>query len=289
MTRPGDNELFYSPLVRRPIKSSSLCGNGKIFNRILLTLPPEVRGQLMCACHRVELPFGQVIYRAGVALEDAYFVEHGLVCLLKSMTDGRCAEIGMVGDEGLVGAGATFEGGNAIADYVVQVPAVAYCINRSQLRRMVSNHEALRSLLAGYLSLLREQLAQTSACNRLHSLEQRCCHRLLIAHDSASADEFELTHEFLASLLGVQRPSLSMTANRLQKRGLIRCSYGHIAILDRASLEAAACECYRTRRWQIDRFFAAEKSYTELHERLDPNAANRYAFHENYAVKPSGT
>ena len=106
-----------------------------------------------------------------------------------------------------------------------------------------------------YLFLISDRIAEISACNRLHSLEQRCCQWLLVAGDSACSDEFHLTHEFLALLLGVQRSSVSTTAKGLQKRGRIRYSYGHITILDRAALEANACECYRTRRRRIDEAF----------------------------------
>lgn len=140
----------------------------------------------------------------------------------------------------------------ALADYVVQVPVVALRVNRTTLRHEISKQDVLRGLAERYLCLVVTQLAQAVACNRLHSLEQRCCHWLLVAHDNAFADSFSFTHEFLASLLGVQRPSLSTAANRLQKRGLIRYVHGHVTILDRAALEKGSCECYRTIRQQID-------------------------------------
>ena len=250
-----DNELCNWPLVERTIKPHLLWGDGKIFNRILLALPTEIRERLLCACHRVEFPYGHVIYRAGAAVEDAYFVDSGLVSLVKSMADGRSAEIGTVGAEGLVGAGTAFKVDRALTDYVVQVPMATRRISGSVLRREMAKHDALSRALTSFLFLQREQFVQVSACNRLHSLEQRCCHWLLVAHDSALADEFQLTHEFLASLLGVQRPSLSMTANGLQKRGLIRYHYGRMTILDRAALEETACECYRTLCRQIDELF----------------------------------
>jgi CRP-like cAMP-binding protein len=110
----------------------------------------------------------------------------------------------------------------------------------------MANHETLRNLIERYLILLFDKTAQAAACNRLHSLEARCCRWLLVAHDSVLSDEFTFTHESLASLLGVQRPSLSETANKLQRRGLISYSHGRIKILDRSLLEKAACECYGT-------------------------------------------
>ena len=119
----------------------------------------------------------------------------------------------------------------------------------------MAQHAALRHSVMKYLFLISDRIAEISACNRLHSLEQRCCQWLLVAGDSACSDEFHLTHEFLASLLGVQRSSVSTTAKGLQKHGGIRYSHGHITILDRAALEANACECYRTRRRRIDEAF----------------------------------
>jgi CRP-like cAMP-binding protein len=221
-------------------------------NRICLTLPPEDRQQLLRLCHPMQFPSGHVIYRTGDEIEDVYFIDSGLVCLLKRMEDGRSVEIAAVGAEGLVGVLSVVGSGPSVAEYVVQVPVAAHCIGLAVLQREMSTHVALRGRISRFLSLLTSQFAQVSACNRLHSLEQRCSSWLLIARDNVFSDRFQLTHEFMASLLGVQRPSVSMTANGLQKRGLIRYSHGHVAILDRLALESTACECYRVRRRQID-------------------------------------
>ncbi len=238
--------------------SSRICctGKGEISNRILRALPADVCQQVLHKCHHVEFPPGHVIYRAGAAAENAYFVNAGIVSLVKSMGDGRSVEVGAVGRDGLIGVFAASGLDHSLAaDYVVQLPLAALRVNRIVLQRAMSQHDALRSAIMKYLFLLAEQLAQISACNRLHSLEQRCCHWLLIAHDSVSADEFPLTHEFYAALLGVQRPSLSVTAHDLQSRGLICYRHGRITILDRTALEDAACECYGTLRRQIDKLF----------------------------------
>jgi CRP-like cAMP-binding protein len=226
-------------------------------NRIFLALPPEDRQELSRVCHPVQFPSGHVIYRTGEEIQDVYFVDSGLVCLLKRMEDGRSVEIAAVGAEGLVGVLSVVGSGPSVADYVVQVPVAAHSISLAALHREMSARVALRALISRFLSLLTGQFAQVSACNRLHSLEQRCSNWLLIARDNVFSDQFQLTHEFMASLLGVQRPSVSMTANGLQKRGLIHYSHGHVAILDRAALELSACECYRVRRRQIDEMFGS--------------------------------
>ena len=227
----------------------------KIFNRILLALPREVRDEVLRQCDHVELPSGQMIYAGGAPVEYSYFVNTGLVSLVKTMEDGRSVEVAAVGTEGLLGLFAAYGLDRALVDHIVQVPATALRINRGKLQNGMSKHAALRRVMTRYLVLIAEQLAQVSACNRLHSLEQRCCQWLLVAHDNALSDQFQLTHEFLASLLGVQRTSVTTTTSRLQKRGLIRYSHGRISTLDRAALEATACECYRARRNQIDLVF----------------------------------
>ncbi len=206
-------------------------------------------------CHYVELPHGHVIYPAGAPAEQLYFVDSGLVSLIKTMEDGRSVEIGAVGVEGLVGVFAALGIQRPFVDYVIQVPAVALRVNRTTLRNEIARHEALRDLTERYLYLFVEKIAQTAACNRLHSLRQRCCRWLLLAHDNVPSDSFSFTHEFLASLLAVRRPSLSATANELQKQGLIRYVHGHVTVVDRPALEKASCECYRTIRGQIDAMF----------------------------------
>lgn len=206
-------------------------------------------------CQRVEFPSGHMIYPAGAPVEHAYFIESGLVSLVKTMEDGQSVEIGAIGTEGLVGLFAVYGFDRVLADYLVQVPVVAQRVKRATLRDEISKHEMLRGLVERYLFLLVYQIAQVAACNRLHSLEQRFCRWLLTAHDNAFADHFSFTHEFLAALLGVQRPSLSTAANRLQKRGLIRYVHGRVTILDRAAIEAGSCECYRIIRHRIDALF----------------------------------
>lgn len=206
-------------------------------------------------CQYVEFPSGHVIYQAGAPVEHVYFINSGLVSLIKTMKDGRSVETGAMGTEGLAGVFATYGFDRPFVDYVVQVPMVALRISCKTLRTEISKHDILCDLVEKYLCLLIEHITQTAACNRFHSVKQRCCRWLLVAHDNAFSDNFSFTHEFLASLLGVQRPTLSTTANSLQKRGLIHYVHGRITILDRATIEKDSCECYRAIRRQIDALF----------------------------------
>jgi CRP-like cAMP-binding protein len=204
---------------------------------------------------RVDLKQGQVIFRVDAPIVHLHFVEQGLISLVKTMQDGRTVEIGAIGIEGGAGCGALVGMERGILDAMVQVPGTARRIRCDTVRDEIAKSEAARRLVQRYVRFAVGELAQTAACNRLHSLEQRCCRWLLIAHDSAGSDAFPLTHEFLAMMLGVQRAGVSLTAKALQKVGLIRYSRGRVTVVDRPGLEAAACECYGTVRAQFDRLY----------------------------------
>jgi CRP-like cAMP-binding protein len=236
-----------------------------VLNRTLLALPADARERVLRNADHVEFPSKHMIYRAEAAISNIYFIESGLVSLIHTMEDGRCVEIAAVGGEGLIGVLSTIYGSvRSVVDYVVQVPVKAFRIERKTLENELSNYDTSRLVIQKYLFFLAQQVVQTAACNRLHSLQQRCCHRLLVARDTAHSDTFLLTHESLALLLGVQRPSVSIIANRLQKRSLIHYIHGHVTILNRAAIEAASCECYRTIRRRSDELFGAPSEQSRM-------------------------
>ena len=142
---------------------------------------------------------------------------------------------------------------------MVQISGTTFRIKRNKLRDLMDEDPAVREALEKYAHFSVAAFAQTAACNRLHHLDERCCRWLLIAHDSARSDTFQLTHEFLAMMLGVQRAGVSITASALQKAGLIQYRHGQVTITNRAGLEDAACECYRTMSGKFDRLFPAQK------------------------------
>jgi CRP-like cAMP-binding protein len=168
------------------------------------------------------------------------------------MQDGRTVEIGAIGIEGVTGWNTLFGVEQAVLDSVVQIPGSALRINQATLRQQVAEHEALRDLLMRYAQFGIAALSQSAACNRLHSIEERCCRWLLVAHDSARSDTFPLTHEFLATMLGVHRTTVSLIASALQRAGMIRYSRGRLRIIGRAGIEAMACECYSAMRRELD-------------------------------------
>jgi CRP-like cAMP-binding protein len=240
--------------------------NFNVSNRILLALPQPTWERMRSRLGPINFRQGQVLYHAGARIEHLYFINRGLVSLIKTMEDGRSVEIGAVGIEGIAGLGALYGIESALLEWVGQVSGDAFRVDRSWLGSEMARNGVLRELLGRSHVLAVSQFAQTAACNRLHSIRKRCCRWLLIAHDSAQSDEFELTHEFLALMLGVQRAGVSIAANGLQKAGLIRYGRGRVTIMNRARLEKAACECYRTIRVQLDKLFGPSDTSGTHHQ-----------------------
>ena len=198
------------------VRSQELRG---VANRILLSLPPATLNRVRPALDLVDTTRGCVIARVDRPIKYVYFVNRGLVSLVKTMQDGRTVEIGVIGIEGVTNSDALFGVDEAILDTVVQIPGTAFRIRRDALEKMLSEDAMLREMLQRYTRFTVSRLAQTAGCNRLHSLEQRCCRWLLMAHDSALSDTFPLTHELLARMLGVQRAGVSIAAYPYRKLG----------------------------------------------------------------------
>lgn len=230
----------------------------QITNRILRALPAATLERLRPALEPVRMVRGQRLGHVDGPIRYMYFIDRGLVSLVKTMQDGRSVEIEAVGIEGITDPNALFGFDRAILDSVVQVPGTALRIGRDALRDATATDAALRKMMQNYARIAMNQLSQTAACNRLHSLEERFCRWLLIAHDSALADSFPLTHEFLATMLGVQRSSVSIAASFMKKAGLIDYTRGRVAIKNRAGIEEAACECYGVIRKELDALFGAQ-------------------------------
>jgi CRP-like cAMP-binding protein len=235
-------------------------GDIEIANRMLRALPDATVRRLRPALEPVRTVRGQIIDHVDGAVKHLYFVNKGIVSLIKTMKDGRTVEIGAVGIEGVTDPNALFGViDTALLEAIVQVPGTAFRIGRDILRREMARDQALRELMGHYAHLFVDQIVQTAACNRLHSLEERCCRWLLTAHDSALSDTFPLTHEFLAMMLGVQRAGVSIAAKLLQRAGLIEYRRGEVTVSDRAGLEDAACECYGAIRTEFDKLYGARK------------------------------
>jgi CRP-like cAMP-binding protein len=215
-------------------------------NRLLASLPPADFGRLAASLTPVTLSLKQFLIEADEPIEAAYFVETGMVSYLAYLEGGEAIEVGIIGTEGMVGMPLILGVDSAPAGAMVQMAGTALRISPTALRQAFNESEALRTHLLRYMQALYTQVSQTAVCNGHHSLEERLSRWLLMAHDRAEGDQFPMTHEFMALMLGVRRAGVTVTAGTLKQAGLIHYTNGHMTILDRPSLEAAACECYGT-------------------------------------------
>jgi len=216
-----------------------------INNRLLRALPLREYRAITAQLQPVTLAQGEVLYDAGEKIGDVFFPEEATVSYLSGTAEGETLEVCVIGNEGVVGIASLLAETTAFRA-VVQLPGRAYTIKRDLLRKEFRRCEALHRLLLSYTNALLIQIAQTAVCNKFHSVEERFCRWLLMAHDRSIVDHIPLTQEALARVLGSRRASVSVTASAFQKKGAIRYSRGVIRILDRTRLESASCECYET-------------------------------------------
>jgi len=229
--------------------------NEQVANRILLALPPEVLKELKPQLRLVELRKGLTISRKGEPITTHYFINRGVVSLLKRMEDGRAVEIGVMGIEALTTPELLLGVNAPLFEAMVHVPGTGFAISRARLKDFFQETHRLSAVVLAYVHAAASQIAQTAACNRLHPLERRVSRWLLVAHDSARSDRFALTHEFLAEMLGVQRPRISVCMKKMQDAGLLDYFRGQLTIIDRARLELQSCECYRTITGEFNKIF----------------------------------
>ena len=212
-------------------------------NRLLARLPKGAFARISPHLEAVSLEPRRVLFEAGQPIEQVYFPHAGIVCLMVATADGT-AETAAIGAEGFVGFESVLGGEKAANRALVQVAGSASRMPIGRLRSALAESAPLRELLLRYIRFFLIQSLQSAACNSLHTVDERCAKWLLVAHDRAGSDSFNLTHEFLADMLGVHRPSLTLVARTLQRAGLIRYSRGVMTITDREGLEEAACGCY---------------------------------------------
>ena len=214
-------------------------------NHLFRSFPVKEWEQIFPFIESVELSLNQVLYEPKMKMSHVYFPATALVSLLVSFADGFSVETALIGNEGLIGISVFMGGESSSNRAVVQYKGLAYRIKSSIILEMFHSSISLMHLFLRYTQALITQKSQISACNRHHSLNQRLCRLLLLSMDRSRGDELTLTHELLASLLGVRREGITEAAHELQSEGLIHYSRGHIKILDRDGLEDQTCECYQ--------------------------------------------
>lgn len=216
-------------------------------NTLLASLSSDDFAQLCMELEYVRLHAREVLYEPGEEIKYVYFPTSGSVSMVRVMQAGTI-EVGTVGFEGMVGMPLLLHGTSAPTLALVQIEGDAYRIGTGAFLRILATSDSTYRVLLRFALALFNQVAQSVACNRLHSLEERCARWLLVTHDHVKGDEFRLTQEFLSFMLGVHRPAVTLAAGVLQKAGYIHYSRGKILITDRAGLESAACACYAATR-----------------------------------------
>jgi len=223
-------------------------------NTLLSSLPPEDFQRVSSNLTWRPLKVRQTIHKNGDPLSEIFFPSRSVISITNAMEDGGVVEVATVGREGLVGIGAVLGNPIASGDAFVQVagePAAVMSIE--VFRREMDRRGAFHDLVTCYSQAFVALLMQSVACNGLHSAEERCCRWLLMTHDRIGQDEFALTHEFLAIMLGVRRPTVTLVMAELARAGIVSHVRGHVRVVDRKGLEGASCECYRNIRAVFDR------------------------------------
>jgi CRP-like cAMP-binding protein len=213
-------------------------------NIILLSISDDDYSSLRPHLEYVNLPNHQVLHEAGGTLEFVYFPNRGLISLVVVMKDGRTAEAGVVGKEGFTGAPAVVGLSRGSLRAVIQITGDGFRVKVGALQNTLEDAPHLRLLLNRYVAIRGMQIAQTAACNRLHGIEQRLARWLLMTQDRVGSGTLRITHDFLATMLGTDRPSVSLAAGVLQKKGFIEYTRGAVKIVNRKKLEDSTCECY---------------------------------------------
>lgn len=216
-----------------------------ISNVILLSASDNDYSLLRPHLEYLNLPHHLVVHEAGEKLKYAYFPNRGLISLVVAMEDGRTAETGVVGNEGFTGIPAAVGLGRDMLREIVQIAGDGFRMEVGALQKTLESAPGLQVILCRYGILLGMQVAQTAACNRLHDIKQRLARWLLMTQDRVDSESLPITHDFLATMLGTERPSVSLAAGVLQKEQTIKYTRGAVTILNRKKLEDSACECYR--------------------------------------------
>lgn len=225
-------------------------------NRILEGLPAEEMERLLPYMERVELRLGDVISQPDEPLKYVYFPHRGAISVIAILEDGAQVEVGVVGNEGMHGLPVVLGADSSPLLAIVQIAGGATRMKADVIREEVSRCGQFSKLLLRYGQAFFIMTAQNVACNRRHPVDGRLARSLLMSQDRGKSDEIELTHEFLAIMLGVRRAGISVAANKLQTSGLISYRRGRIRVVDRQALEATSCECYRVVKKEFDRLLA---------------------------------
>ena len=228
-------------------------------NKILAALPESEYQTIAPHLKPVDLTSGEIISEPNQSITEIYFPQRAMISLVSIMMDGSTTEIGLVGNEGMVGLPAILGGDSTISCSIVQVSGTALQIPADIIQREFLRGGRLQQILLLYIQASLTQVSQTAACNRQHRIEERLARWLLSVLDCVRQNELHLTQEFIANMLGTRRSGVTVAAGTLQQAGIIRYSRGKITILDRQALEDTSCECYRTIQREFIRLLGSRR------------------------------
>lgn len=219
-------------------------GGNPVSNKVLLSTPDSEYRLMRPYLKYVDLPSHLGLHEPSESIEFVYFLNRGMVSQVVVTKDGRTVEVGVVGNEGYVGAGLAVGLSRSSVREIIQIAGDGFQIKGNELERIMRSAPQLRMLLGKHTGLQSMQVAQTAACNRLHDIQQRLSRWLLMAQDRADSGVLAITHDFIATMMGTDRSTVSTAAAALQNMGIIEYVRGAVNVIDRRKLEKSACECY---------------------------------------------
>ncbi|MEO8258728.1 MAG: Crp/Fnr family transcriptional regulator [Acidobacteriota bacterium] len=238
--------LAKSPSANRPPPSGDRPLRSQNQNRLLAALPDDVYARVTANVEIIPLPLKTFLYKPGESIDHVYFPGGGFCSIVTVLADGSMVEVATIGREGMVGLLSVSGDRRGASAAMVQAEAsLCYRLPLAGFQREMERRGPFYELLSAYAHALTGAIMQSTACNAVHSVEQRLARWLLMAHDRVGTDEFPLTQEFVAMMLGATRPTVTIVAGTLQRAGLITYHRGHVTVVDRRALESASCECYR--------------------------------------------
>lgn len=232
---------------------SSFAASSALENRLLASLPMEIYQRLAAHFELVTLTPQQILHPIGEAISHVYFPIRSLISLTTLLSDGSVLEVGLIGRDGFIGASVILGRCESVQQAIVQTGDSALRLPTQQLLTEFEQSSVLQSLLLAYVQVLLLQTSQLAACHRFHTIRERLARQLLLIRYTLQADEFTITHEALAQMLGTRRSGVTVAMGELTRLGAIQCKRGRIAIVQLHELEAISCECYTVIREESSR------------------------------------
>lgn len=224
-----------------PVSANS---NDALKNYLLGSLPAEEFARLKSKLDCVPFKLGDVLYESGDKMDYAYFPTTAIISMLYIMENGATAEIGVVGNDGLIGNALFMGGDTTTSRAIVQSAGNAFRMKAKDIKTEFALGGAFQKMMLRFTQALMTQISQTAVCNRLHPVEQQLCRWLLLSHDRLDSDNLVMTHDLISNMLGVRREGVTLAAQKLARKKLIKNVRGTITVIDREGLEEAVCECY---------------------------------------------